>query len=241
MGGGGGAAYNISTIPFAPDPLTAGAQVTLGDDALSGVLNIGFSFCYYGNTYTQFNIGSNNFISFPPNANATWVTTPIPNAGFVPQNAIMGPWQDIHPGLGGTVKYQLYGTAPFRRMSISWNNIPMFSCTGQLYSSQVIIYETTNVIETHIVNKSVCAGWNSGNAVHGLHNIGGTAAIVVNNRNNTQWTATNEGTRFMPGALGIEWASTNGANYPYNNGVLTIPAVQVIAGTTGYFLRSTCG
>ena len=241
MGGGGGAAYNISNIPFAPDPLTAGIQVALGDDALSGVLNIGFSFCYYGNTYTQFNIGSNNFISFPPNANSTWVTTPIPNAGFVPQNAIMGPWQDIHPGLGGTVKYQLYGTAPFRRMSISWNNIPMYSCTGQLYSSQVIIYETTNVIETHIVNKSVCAGWNSGNAVHGLHNIGGTAAIVVNNRNNTQWTATNEGTRFMPGALGIEWASTNGANYPYNNGVLTIPAVQVIAGTTGYFLRSTCG
>ena len=70
MGGGGGAAYNTSTIPFAPDPLTAGAQVTLTDDALSGVLDIGFSFCYYGNTYTQFNIGSNNFISFPPNANA---------------------------------------------------------------------------------------------------------------------------------------------------------------------------
>ncbi len=241
IGGGSQSAYTISDIPFAPDPLSAGTQVTLSDDALSGVLNIGFSFCYYGNTYTQFNIGSNNFISFPPNGNATWVTAPIPTTGNAPINAIMGPWQDIHPGLGGTVKYQVYGVAPFRRLSVSWLNIPMFSCTGQLYSSQLIIYETTNVIETHIVNKSVCSGWNGGKAVHGLHNLGGTAAIVVPGRNDTQWTVNNEGKRFAPGALGIEWASTNGATYPYNNGALSIPASQVIAGTTGYFLRNTCG
>ena len=241
IGGGSGAAYTISDIPFAPDPLTSGTSVTLSDDALSGALNIGFPFCFYGNTYTQFNIGANNFISFPPNNASGWQTIPIPTTGASPKNAIMGPWQDINPGLGGTVKYQLYGNAPFRRMSVSWNNIPMFSCTGQLYSSQIIIYETTNVIETHIVNKSICSGWNNGNAVHGLHNIGGTAAIVVPGRNNTQWTVTNEGKRFMPGALGIEWANTNGTTYPYNNGVLTIPASQVISGTTGYFLRNTCG
>ena len=51
IGGGSGAAYTISDIPFAPDPLTSGTSVTLSDDALSGALNIGFPFCFYGNTF----------------------------------------------------------------------------------------------------------------------------------------------------------------------------------------------
>ena len=237
--GGSGAPYTISTIPYTPDPYTAGTQVTLSDDSQTGLLNIGFNFCYYGNTYSQFIIGANNFITFSAGGSATWVTTPIPNPGTVPKNAIMGPWQDINPGVGGTVRYQVYGVAPFRRLVVSWNNIPMFSCTGQLYTSQIVIYETTNIIETFIQNKSICSTWNSGNAVHGLHNINGTSAVTVTGRNNTQWTATNEGLRFNPGALGVEWASTTGATFPYNNGVLNLTIIP--PGTTGYFLRSTCG
>lgn len=191
--------YAISSIPYNPDPLTSGTAVTLTDDSQTGMIPIGFTFCYYGNSYTNFIIGSNNWIGFQTGETSTWVTVPIPNnTGAAPRNTIMGPWQDINPGVGGTVRYQLYGTAPFRRLSVSWSNVPMFSCTGQLYSSQIIIYETTNIIETHILNKSLCTSWNSGNAVHGLHNATGTAAVVVPGRNNTQWVATNEGTRFTP-------------------------------------------
>lgn len=191
--------YAVSNVPYAPDPLTAGTDVFLLDDNQTALIPIGFDFCYFGNTYTQFIIGSNNWIGFQTGETSTWVTTAIPNAsGAAPRNTIMGPWQDINPGVGGTVKYALYGTAPFRRLAVSWNNVPMFSCTGQLYSSQIIIYESSNVIETHILNKSLCTSWNSGNAVHGLHNSTGTMAIVVPGRNNTQWTANNEGTRFTP-------------------------------------------
>ncbi len=192
--------YAISTITYAPDPLTAGTSVTLTDDSQTGLIPIGFTFCFYGNNYTQFIIGSNNWIGFQTGETSTWVTAPIPNVSgaIAPRNTIMGPWQDINPGAGGTVRYQMYGVAPFRRLSVSWNNVPMFSCTGQLYSSQIIIYETTNIIETHILNKSLCTTWNSGNAVHGLHNATGTAATVVPGRNNTQWIANNEGTRFTP-------------------------------------------
>lgn len=232
------APYTINSIPYTPDPLNAGTSVTLSDDSQTSLIPIGFDFCFWGNTYNQMIIGANNFLTFSSGNSATWLTTPIPNSGFVPKNCIMGPWQDINPGIGGTVKYQLYGTAPFRRMSVSWNNVPMFSCTGQLYSSQIIIYETTNVIETFIMNKSICSSWNGGNAVHGLHNIGGTQAVVYTGRNNTQWTASNEGTRFTPGALGIEWANTLGQSFPYNNGILNVTTVP--PGTTGYFLRSTC-
>ena len=238
-GGPSGQAYTYSNIPYTPESFTSGTSVSLSDDGITGSIPIGFNFCFYGNTYSNFLIGSNNFITFSTGGSSTWVTTPIPNTGTVPKNAIMGPWQDINPGAGGSVRYQVYGTAPFRRLAVSWYNVPMFSCTGQTYSSQIIIYESTNVIETHILNKTICSTWNSGKAVHGLHNIDGTAAVVVTGRNDTQWSTSNEGLRFTPGNLGVEWANTLGQTFPYNGGVLNVSTVP--PGTTGYFLRAVCG
>ncbi|MCK6650358.1 MAG: hypothetical protein L6Q66_11945 [Bacteroidia bacterium] len=161
--------YAISSIPYAPDPLGSGTTVTLADDAESSLIPIGFDFCFFGNTYNQFVIGANNYIAFTPltTLGTPWVPQAIPNATFT-RNAIMGPWQDINPAAGGIVSYAVYGTAPFRRLSISWNNVPMFSCGSQIYSSQIIIYETTNIIETHILNKSICSSWQGGRATHGL-------------------------------------------------------------------------
>lgn len=232
--------YAVSTVPYAPDPLTAGTAVALTDDSQSGLLPIGFNFCFFGQTYTQFIIGSNNWIGFSTGQTSTWVTTAIPNnTGAAPRNTIMGAWQDINPGVGGTVKYQVYGVAPNRRLSVSWNNVPMFSCTGQLYSSQITIFETSNIIETRIVNKSLCASWNSGNAVHGLHDVTGTIAVVVPGRNNTQWTATNECTRFTPN--GPATSTVNWYILPSNTLVgtgtaitVTPPACQV---TTSYYAQ----
>lgn len=197
--------YGVTNVPYSPDSYTNGTQVSLGDDAISSSIPIGFNFCYFGQTYNTFYIGSNNWIGFSAGQNSTWITTPIPNgSGSAPMNCIMGPWQDINPGLGGTIKYAVYGTAPCRRLVISYYQVPMFSCTNQLYSSQIKIYETTNVIETHILNKPICGTWNSGNAVHGLHNSNGTQAVLVQPpvstsiRNNNQWATQNEGVRFTP-------------------------------------------
>lgn len=234
-GGGGGSAptdsYAISSVAYGPDPLSAGTSVFLSDDSQTGLLPIGFSFCYFGNVYTQFIIGSNNWIGFQTGETSTWVTTPIPTAsGAAPKNTIMGAWQDINPGVGGTVKYALYGVAPFRRLAVSWDNVPMFSCTGQLYSSQIIIFETTNIIETHIANKSLCLTWNSGNAVHGLHNATGTVAFVVPGRNNTQWTAVNEATRFTPN--GVPFYTINWYILPANILIGTGPSITVTPTTS---------
>ena len=197
--------YGVSNIAYSPDSYTNGNSVFLGDDAISNSIPIGFNFCYFGQTYTNFYIGSNNWVGFSAGQNSTWITTPIPNgSGSAPMNCIMGPWQDINPGIGGTIKYAVYGTAPCRRLVISYYQVPMFSCTSQLYSSQIKIYETTNIIETHILNKPICASWNSGNAVHGLHNANGTQSVLVQPpvstsiRNNNQWSTQNEGVRFTP-------------------------------------------
>lgn len=208
-------AYTVSTVAYNPDPYNQGTLVSLADDEItSTAIQLPFSFCFYGNTYNQVFICSNNWIGFSAGQTPTWQTVSIPtNSGAAPKNAIMAPWQDINPASGGSVRYQVYGTAPFRRFVVSYSNVPMYLCTGMMYTSQIKIYETTNVIETHIANKPLCTNWNGGNAVHGLHNATGTQAVIVNGRNNTQWTVSAEGVRFTPASNNpnytVEWLNEN--------------------------------
>jgi len=195
------------------------------DDCSSPVINIGFTFTFYGINYTQCVVTSNGYITFNlANANgySPWsISSGIPNPSL-PINAIMAPWQDINPNLtpaNDIIRYQTFGTAPNRVFIVEYLDVGMFSCgTSFCYGSQIKLYESTNVIETHIANKPLCASWNSGYAIHGLHNSTGTLAAVVPGRNfPNQWVATNDGKRFTP----------NGANYTISN----IPFNPTILGT----------
>lgn len=208
--------YLISPIPYNPDPFTLGTPVYLSDDEYSGVINIGFDFCFYGVSYNQLLISSNNYVSFDLSNSlgpSPWsIPGPVPSIAN-PTNTVMGPWQDINPGIGGQIYYNVAGTAPFRRFVVSYLNVPMFSCTGSLYSSQIILYETTNVVETHILNKPLCTTWNNGRAIHALHEQSGMIADVVTGRNSpAQWVTSNEGMRFIPNgvpAYTINWLVNN--------------------------------
>jgi gliding motility-associated-like protein len=195
--------YLVENIPFAPAPV-GGTSVSLSDDSQAGPFNIGFTFCFFGNSYTQFWIGSNGWISFSAGQPNTFTSAAIPStAGTVPKNCIMGPWQDWHPGIGGQIRYQTIGTAPCRRLVVTWSNVPMYSCTSLQGTFQIIIYESTNVIENHITNKPNCLTWAGGTAVQGIHNQAGTVAFTVPGRNSTQWTTTNNAWRWTPNGAAV--------------------------------------
>lgn len=202
--------YAVSNIGYAPNSYTGGTFVALTDDSQSGVLPIGFTFCFFGNSYTQFYIGSNGWISFLPTS-TTFTSAPIPStAATVPKNCVMGPWQDWHPGIAGGpyINYQTLGVAPNRRLVVSWNNCPMYSCTTTLGRFQIILYESTNIIENHIATKPNCMAWAGGTAVQGIHNLPGTIAYTVPGRNSTAWTTTNESYRYTPNGVAtytINW------------------------------------
>ncbi len=191
--------YTQAVIPYAPDPFNVGTAVALTDDSQTGLLPLPFPFCYYGTVYNSFVIGSNGWLGFSATTSTWVITNPIPDAsGASPRNCIMGPWHDINPSVGGTIRYQTYGTAPCRRLVVSWNQVPMYSC-GTPATQQIAIYETTNIIDNFINVKPLCASWNGGRAIQGLHNAAGTAAVVIPGRNSpTQWTANNEGRRYTP-------------------------------------------
>jgi len=190
--------YGVTNIPYVAQTNT-GTQLFMSDDSQQGPFNIGFTFCFFGQTYNQFWVGSNGWISFSPAQPTTFTSATIPNgAGTVPKNCVMGPWQDWHPGLGGQIRYQVQGTAPCRKLVVSWVGVPMFSCTNLLGTFHTVIYESTNVIENYIQSKPNCLAWAGGTAVQGLHNTTGTVAITVPGRNSTQWTANNDAYRYTP-------------------------------------------
>jgi len=195
--------YTFDTIPYAPE-VYAGTNVYLSDDAVTGPLPIGFTFCFLGQNYTQFYIGSNGWISFSGGQSTAYTSATIPNtSAAVPKNAIMGPWQDWHPGIGGQIMYQTIGVAPNRKLVVSWQAVPMFQCTTTLGTFQIVLNETTSIIENHLTNKPNCLSWAGGTATQGVHNISGTLAFVAPGRNSSQWVTTNESTRFVPS--GVVW------------------------------------
>lgn len=225
--------YAVTNIPFAPQPTVGATTVVLSDDSGTGALPIGFTFCFFGNSYTQFYIGSNGWIAFTAGQSTGFTSSPIPNAGFVPKNCIMGPWQDWHPGIAGGpyISYRTAGTAPCRRLIVTWSNVPMYSCTSTKGTFQIIIYETTNLIENHITQKLSCS-WAGGTAVNGIHNLPGTIGIVVPGRNSTVWTANNNAHRWSPaGAVvtpTLNWYVV-GNPVPFATG----PSVTVTPAITG--------
>lgn len=205
--------YTLSSIAHAPVSYATGTVVSFSDDRFaSSYTALGFNFCFDGITYTDVLISSNGYLIFPSCYSAapteTSITTGgyspytidgpvIPNTTDAPRNAILAPWQDIDPAAGGTTRYATIGSAPNRIFIVKYDNIAMYSCTSSKFSGQVMLYETTNNIEVHITEKTVCASWNGGDAILGLHNYDGTIAVTNAAHNYpNNWAETNTAYRF---------------------------------------------
>ncbi|WP_281756592.1 fibronectin type III domain-containing protein, partial [Neptunitalea chrysea] len=194
-------AYQLGDAQCIANVQTGTAVGINTDDVYSGLINIGFNFCYFGNTYNQLVVGANGVVSFNAayaNAGCPWAfTESIPDPGL-PLNAIFGVYHDIHPGVCGNITYELAGTAPDRTFKINFEGVCQYSCTSLLSTSQIVLYESSNVVEINIIDKPTCTTWNAGAAAAGIQNADGTIGYFPPNRNTGVWTATNESWRFYP-------------------------------------------
>ncbi|MEW6729564.1 MAG: DUF6701 domain-containing protein [Pseudomonadota bacterium] len=53
-------------------------------------------------------------------------------------------WDDLNPAAGGFITYATLGSAPNRRLVVSWNDVPHYPNSGQ-YNIQAILYETGEI------------------------------------------------------------------------------------------------
>ena len=211
--------YNISSISYNPSfPFTGGTVIPpTGDDYWGTEFSLPFSFSFFGNCYNTVLVGTNGVITFDTLNNGSFGFCPwsfnqtIPNATFPIRNAIYGVYQDsniqsppvTNPAIQNVNYYVLdTGThvAPNRVFVINFNELPQYQCNSSvgLQSSQIVIHETTNIIDINIKSRSACSTWNGGLGLVGIQNQDGTIAYTPPGRNSGTWSTFNEAWRISP-------------------------------------------
>jgi gliding motility-associated-like protein len=250
--------YTVTSLGTITSPYsyTTGTNVsTLTDDIYTSGITIPFCFNFFDTSYTTLYVGANGNVTFNSlmsGAVDPWsISGPLPGSNCnATKNAIMSPWCDIYPPGGGTIKYTTYGTAPCRVFVISYNNLTMFLpgsyCTADFETSQIVLHETTNIIDIYIGkhnSPTLCTSWNSGYAVTGIESQSGVSFYTVPGQNGTAFTAVNQGWRFTPSGTSIPWTySWTGPSGSVGTGpsVTLCPTVSTTYTVTGTAL-APCG
>jgi gliding motility-associated-like protein len=257
-------------LPFAYST-TGSTEVTpiYQDDTWSPKLAIGFPFCFYNITYPSLLMGSNSNITFDTtqagfgSGYSIGATGQIPNTAYA-KAMIFGPYHDIEPSntmnpapTNRRIEYRVYGVAPARRFIASYNDVAYFSasCSGNKATHQMVLYESTGVIEVYIKDKPVCTAWNGGRSILGIQDDTRTKGVAAPGYNATTWGSTgmNEAYRFTPSGGAprfkraeivlngnvVATADTVAGTAGHLN--LSFPNVCPTADSTAYVLRVTYG
>ncbi|MBB1140813.1 choice-of-anchor J domain-containing protein [Myroides sp. WP-1] len=264
--------YRIEPIEYAPPfPFFGGDAVNLTiDDIWSDVIDLGFDFCFFGNSYDKVLISTNGAITFSiegeveggvyqPNDGCAWrfddelphEPEDIFDATFV--NAIFGAMQDLNPESSPddySVNYQILGEYPCRALVFNMYHMGLFGrnydqndIEGSTQTSQIVLYENTNIIEVYVKNRPALEDdgdgfiHNNANGVIGIQNADGTVAYVPEGRNTGNWLTQNEAWRFVPNGESIasfEWLR-NGEFYSDETDIaVTITESTTLTGRIKY-------
>lgn len=206
--------YSVSPIPFAPESPASPTAVTLGDDD-DITVPIGFNFEYFGNVYSNIIIHSNGFLSFVSDLNPT-VAQLLPNA-TEPNNLIALDWDDFNPNDGGSITYATEGSAPNRKLIVTFTNVPHFGSAGALLNTfQGILYEGSNIIDMQITSLST----DGGSRTQGIENADGTEAYTSTPLTNfTNFVQTAEAYRYAPTPCGNSITETVTIDLPPSIGL----------------------
>lgn len=172
-------AYTVTQIPYEPHFKVDPTELALGDDATANAINIGFSFTFFGNTYTNLFISSNGLVGFSAPSNS-YSPQNFPSATY-PNNIIAWCWTDLNPGAGGTVSYETTGVAPNRQFIVYYDDVLHYGGDDQV-SGQIVLHETSNAIDLIAIDIQS----DGGSMTQGIENIDGTAAFYADDAYNLE-------------------------------------------------------
>lgn len=185
-----------------------------------------FNFCFFGDAYNKLLVTDNGAITFSiagPTGNGGMYTPGSGASGYqlfpastiplIPatantttlpyRNSISGVLQDLWPERSpadASINYTVLGTAPCRAFILNIYKMASYSaaCTNQLQTSQIVLYEGSNMIDVYVESRTPCPGHNNGLGVIGIQGDTNTEFAVPPGRNTGTWTASNEAWRFIP-------------------------------------------
>ena len=151
--------YEVDSIAYAP-PLEVGTgavQSTATNGYTDGI-GLPFGFSFFNTNFFQLKVSRKGFVTFNVGLGGgyNYPNQPLGN-GALPPNSIMAPYAYISNS-GGEIRTATLGEAPCRRFVISWENLPQTGCGANELITQVVLYETSNVVEMHIGQFQTCLG-----------------------------------------------------------------------------------
>lgn len=180
------------------------------DDRYSGVINLSFPFPFFGTTFNSLIISANGVISFDISKAGLFahfaVNNNLPSASY-DRAIIMGPYHDLDPGLTTSpnqrIQYQEFGLAPCRRWVFSFYKVPLFGCASLIENThQIVLYESTGIIEITIFSKQICPSSQGGRSIVGMQDFNRIESIMAPGRSASDppWGSIgmNESWRFVP-------------------------------------------
>lgn len=156
---------------------TGGTSISLRDDYWVGPFDIGFQFAFYGRTYREFYVDSNGYIGFDEAQTASHPDNATLKDASRPNNIIAPFWDDLDPSRGGMIRYRTLGSAPDRRLVVTWRDVPLSDSVSDLQSFQVILYEGSNDIKFQYPDTREGVDGDANSATVGIENDDGTIAL----------------------------------------------------------------
>ncbi|QYN48228.1 T9SS type B sorting domain-containing protein [Apibacter sp. ESL0432] len=219
--------YEVSSIQYPSNvDFTKGTPVSTGnsngknDDVFGNdIIDIGFNFCFYGKSYNQIIVSDNGVVSFDlsqKNKECPYIISGNnPNSGL-PKNSIFGVYHDMNNTTPSKVKVAYEGKAPYRKFIINFDNLKQYGPDRIYSSSQIVLYETFNIIDIYVGNKSKNPHTTKDkNALIGIINSNGYIGVSPPGRNRGDWEAKKEAWRFTPNGntdISVTWYEGNSSS-----------------------------
>ena len=147
-----GAALAAAVLVLAAAPAAATNTGVAGDDMVSGSFPIGFDFSYYGRSISTFTVSTNGLLQFGTSSNGGG---PDCSAGGLDDSVYMF-WADQRTDVNGQppgkVLYQVFGSAPDRRLVVEWVNSYFYRGNLPVGTFEAVLYEGTNQIKLQYRN-----------------------------------------------------------------------------------------
>jgi Trypsin-like peptidase domain len=161
----------INTSVYAVDVVDA-----MNDDNVIGPLNLGFSFPWYGNLYSQLYIGSNGIVGFASPGMQSSSNSTLPS-NVLPNGVIAWLWDDLDPdNLVNGNGHTYYDTAAGRCV-ISFYNYPEFQAgAGDVITAQLVLKPDGSVLLQYY---TIGGGFDVSNCTVGIENADGTDGLTI--------------------------------------------------------------
>lgn len=138
--------YGYHCAPADFSYLDANMVLTQNSDEDSIPVTLPFPFTYYGQTYRTVNVNTNGLIHFAPVPPFSFLgfNTSIPSS-FPPNAAVYAMWDDLFVSGNGSIRTDVFGSAPNRSFVIEWRNASFWDDPSQTASFEIVLYENGRI------------------------------------------------------------------------------------------------